>query len=332
MATTPAIITNSISYTYTGPLATRVLVTPALETPEITDIATPRMVKSKEQLHWTAQLGKTAVSGSGCGTLTPATGISLTNRQIITDTVQIYFEQCNEQWRGTVFGDQFAAGTAYDSDRSGDIQEAINQLIRDNLRQEMFRLFSFADTTSASANYNVGFNGLWPTLLASGGDSIFANTAYNTLSSSTIVAELTKLVNARPAVMKQMPLDRQKIYVTGNVFEAYVQYLTSQAWNESMLRMENGQLRARFYGIDVVPVYAWDQWIAADSATTGTTNVRMLLTMRENHVLGYDVAPGNEGFETWFDPNTRYQKFLTRFQMGYQYILPDFQVITYGTI
>ena len=119
--------------------------------------------------------------------------------------------------------------------------------------------------------------------------------------------------------------------MTGNVFENYVLNLQSiESGNGGFLqRTEDGITRAYYQGIEVIPIWAWDDWIEADNLGN---NTRILYTTPMNHIIGIEEARNQESFRVWHDPDTDYMKYKGRLKMGYNYIHDELQAISYGNV
>jgi hypothetical protein len=131
-------------------------------------------------------------------------------------------------------------------------------------------------------------------------------------------------------VLKQLPADQKRFFVTGNVYESLMAYYENNANSGGFVeREEDGVMRLFYRGVPVIPLYAWDDWISTDNLGN---NVRILYTTPENHVIGVQEAAtiGNTRF--WFDPNTNLNKIYSRFKLGYNYVFSKLQAVSYGNV
>jgi hypothetical protein len=332
------VLLTDFDYVYPGQLATNVLIKPALEHPDALQLFRVLTgIRSKRVLHLVNQLGKTVKGAQLCGNTRVPTGegVSITNRTLEVDKLELYLEQCYDVFENTVMEELLKTGVE-EADLSGTvIQGIINELIATNLKSEFFRLFSFGDKDSGINDYYNSVDGLWPTL-------IDAATTYEVQREADITA-LSQTVGERtfdylrtihenaPILLKQVPNNQKKFYVTGKMYENLMTTYedTDMAAVGITARVENGVMSLMFRGIDVVPVYAWDQWIEADGLGN---NCRMLYTSTDNHVIGIENASDRDAYRVRLDEDLDIMKYRAKFKLGYNFVFGDFTVIKIGNV
>lgn len=331
------LLTN-FDYTYPGQLATDVLIKPAIQHPDALGLFRVLTgIRSKRQLNLVNQLGKTLKGAQLCGNTRVPTGeaVTITNRTIEVDKLEMYLEQCFEVFEDTIIEEALDTGLN-EADLNGtQIQTIINGLIQTSLRSEFFRLFSFGDKTSGINDYYNPVDGLWPTL-------IDAATTYEVQREADITA-LTQTVGERtfdylrsmhenaPILLKQVPNAQKKFFVTGNMYENLITTYedTDMAAVGITSRVENGVQTLMFRGIDVVAVYDWDRWIEADGLGN---NCRMIYTSTDNHVIGVENASDRDAYRVNYYDQTDVMQYRAKFKMGYNFVFGDFTVIKIGNV
>lgn len=331
----------NFDYTYDGVLATQLFYDPIVSHPDIRQLFTVRRVRFKEQLPIVAALGKVLQGAQGCGTLsTTADAVNITNRTIETCPGEFYLEQCADTFEQTVLDEAQRTGESWYDMLGTPLGRAVQRVINDSAAQDVFRVFSFGDTTSPAGDpsYYGWCDGMWTRLFA--GESSYAVKKVDSISTldqsdgTRALDYLRNLHEQADIVLKQIPESRKRFFVTGNVYENLMTTYENLASTGGGLtaKIENGVTSLMFRGIPVVPVYAWDKWIDIDNLGN---NTRIIYTTPENHVAGL-LDPGVGGsqvtFRQWFDPNTNYNKFFGRFHIGYNYIHDELQAISYGNV
>ena len=327
------VINPNFDYTYDGDLSTEVFIQPAVNHPDILQVfRVLNGINYKQQINITTPLGKVMKGSQGCGTPT-VTGdpVNITNREVAVCDWELYLEQCHDTFQATVLG-ELLRNNVNEPDLVGtQIGNLIQGMVRDAISRDIFRVFSFGDTSSGDPYYN-NCDGLWTKLFA--GAASYAVTAVNTnitsLAAADIKTEFKNLYTGAEIILKQAPANMKRFFVTGNVYESLMDYYETNANAGGFVaREENGVMNLYYRGIQVVPLYAWDDWIAADNLGN---NVRILYTMPENHVVGVQEGRTMGDTRFWYDPNTNYNKIRARFKLGYNYVHDKLQAISYGNV
>ena len=328
------VLTN-FDYTYDGILATDVLYKPAVMNPDTMSLFRVRPgIKSKLQLHMINPLGKIVKGDQGCGTKS-VTGdaVSLTNRTLEVCTMETYLEQCADVFEGTVYESALRSGVDINDLTGTGIQTIIQNIVLQSLQREVFRIFSFGDTTSPAGDpaYYGMCDGLWSRLFA--GEASYAVTKVDTIAShtpATVQGYFKNLYEGAPILLKQMAPGQKGFYVTGNIYEALVSaYESTTESGGFVIRTENGVQSISYRGIPVNVFYAWDNWIASDNLGN---NSRILYTTQENHVIGIEEASNQSRTKIYFDEDDELLKVKAKFKLGYNYVHDELQAISYGNV
>jgi hypothetical protein len=334
------ILTQGFDYTYNGIESTEIFIKPAIMHPDTLSLFRVESgIKYKKQLNLLNPYGKVFQGPQGCGTpVVTGQGLTVTNRTLEVKELELYLEQCGDVFQGTILDELTRSGVAHKDWTSGQVASLIQGLVSEAMARDFFRIFSFGDTTSPAGDpsYYGMVDGLWTTLFAgiSGYEVTAVNPSVSTLNQTAgtrAIDYFQALWTGAPNLLKQASPNLKKFYVTYNVFENYIINLQNvQTANGGFTTTtENGQMRAFYQGIEVVPVMAWDQWISADNLGT---NVRILYTTTDNHVVGIEEASNQGDMLFWYDPNTNLNKIRGRCKLGYQYVHSDLQAISYGNV
>lgn len=334
------LITTNFDYTYDGQLATEIFIKPAVMNPDTLSLfrVIPG-IKYKRQLSLLNPLGKILQGAQGCGP--PSTthdGITITNRTLETCPMEFYIEQCSDVFEQTIIDELTRSGIEWYDLVGTQIGAVIEKVVVEALQRDVFRVFSFGDTSSPAGDpsyYNM-CDGLWTRILdgTSSYDTTAVNdsiVALNQTDGTRAIDYLQALWTGADRLLKQIPAANKKFYVTGNVFENYVINLQGieSAAGGFLQRTEGGITRAFYQGIEVLPFWAWDEHIEADNLGN---NTRILYTTPDNHIIGVEEASNQGSFDFWYDKDTRQNKLAGRPKFGYNYIHGELQAVSYGNV
>jgi len=318
-------------YTWDGKVTTDVFVKPSIETPDLSIFRILTDIQSKQQLNLRNNLSKIVKAYSGCGDRTvTGTGLDITNRTLEVTELEMFVTQCKDAFETSVFESGLNAGIERNDLTNTFVNQFITDMTTDALRRDLFRIFSFGDTASANTDYNM-LDGLWTRLIAGvatydvkriGGDisgALAADEAISLLKQNHVGAEI---------ILKDIPNARKAFLVTGNIYENLEStYEANVNGTERQFTMlTNGVDGLSYRGIRVIPIYAWDASIEADSL--GSPN-RIIYTELDNHVIGVNRASDLDRVDAWYDRDTRFYKIEAQFRMGYNYVFGGLTTISY---
>ena len=329
----PNVIEENFDYTYPGQMALDMFYAPSIQTPEINALFTPRTgIKSKQQLPTPQVLSKIVRKYTNCGTYSSSGGpVDISNRTIEVDDFEFRVDQCSDTFEQSVLEQLLPDGV-----RANEIGQRLRQvmlnLVLDSVRRDNFRILSFGDKASASEDYDVT-DGLFRRLVddLTPVDTI---SALNQTNGSKAINYLRNAFEGADAVLAQLPPAQRKFYVTRNVFENYVTNLEEKGnARDGVLLVQEGIQRAFFRGVEILPVYAWDAALAdGDNPFNTVFNTAIIYTTAQNHIVGLENAANQGQTELWYEKKDRTYYAQGRYRMGYQYLHPGLQTISYGTV
>jgi ATP-dependent Clp endopeptidase proteolytic subunit ClpP len=348
-----AVLETSFNYTYPGILTTEIFYKPTLETPALSDLFTiDQGISFRKRYNLVTQLSNLLKPYGGC------TRIFNNNTQNITSAVVETKEfQMAESWCKDDFTDQLTGvynhlaqewlKSGIDSfDPTGTpISAVIDQILSDALRRDVFQRVSFAAGNSSSTNYNQ-IDGLWDRLIDSSGGSNYCvvrgGSAFGTgtLAAGAALTALETVYAASNPLLKQM-IGKTKFYVTGSVYDNYVNSLigtgnVSANQFQNTIDGVNGSLNltvgggVNYKGIPVIPVRFWDVSLQDSSNPLfATTRHLILLTVKENHILGVEQGKDLNRIDGWYERKDRTFYYESDMKFGYNYLHCDLQSIAY---
>lgn len=333
------ILTTNFDYTYDGILTQDVLIKPAVMHPDTLSLfrVIPG-VKSKYQLNLVNPLGKIVQGAQQCGNLRQVTGnaVEITNRTLETCGMEVYLEQCYDVFQNTILERALRSGVdEADLSPGTQIGNLISQMVSEAVGREVFRIFSFGDTTSPAGDpsYYGMCDGLWSRLINGEAgydvDKIDDIAVLNQTSGTRALDYLRNLYEGAPNILKGIPMNERRFFVTQNVYENLMTTYEDKTLDGGGLiqRLENGVPTLFFRGIPVIPLIAWDSWISQDNLGNPA---RILYTTPQNHVIGVDSAADASSFRFWWDMDNDVFKIRTKFRMGYNFVHGELQATSYG--
>lgn len=330
------VLSTDFSYTYDGPISTEVFYKPSVATPDMLKIFTVKPnIKSGQKLNLVGVLENIVKAYSSCARTSTGSGLSITNRTILTTELEVWLEECKDTFEDTIFETALASGLDANNLTGTDIDKIIQSIVLQGMKLDNFRIFSFGDTDNPSSNYNM-LNGLWSTLIAGVGTSYCVTRVGTTLgtassfSGSAALAILQDLYDGAPIILKNVPEEEKGFFVTGTIFDGYMKYLQSVSGVEgSWGILQNGKKELMFNGVPVIPIRAWDRTLTTDFPLGANVRHLALYTTPKNHIVGVEKAADQGKISTWYEKKDRKFYVEGQYRMGYQYIHCDLQAISY---
>jgi hypothetical protein len=332
------ILSTDFNYTYDGKLSTDVLIKPSIMTPDVLALFTvyPE-VKYKQPISLTGTLEKITKAYAGCSRTLTGTGIDITNRTLETKQLEIFIEQCSDAFEATILSQALKSGIDYNDLQGTDIEKIINTLTVDAMRRDLFRIISFGDTASLSADYSM-LDGIWVNLINGVGSGCIKQSSVSltgALASGAAFSALKDMYDNAPIILKQVENSKKAFYVTGSVYlNLLASYESLDSGSDAQFALvQDGESKLKFRGIDVIPFWAWDASLQADSpldvvAGSAVDNL-ILYTTPENHAIGIEKAADQGTVDMWYERKDRKVYTEGMYKIGYTYLHCDLQMIAF---
>lgn len=342
---------------YQGTYASKILLEPMFHSDSISGNYTIYpSVKYKQNITMAPALrGITAVN-EGCGAnagCDPA-GFTVTKKTIEVENVSVKQEQCWNEFKDQVIVESYKNGINMPDMTGTQLADVIINRVRNGIMNDMSRN-TWAGMAGAPAaadcSYNSMGEGLWDKL---GADASFADAGslqrvtgggaaadYNVVGARIPTADaaliLGQAFEGAPAALQQVEASRKRMFVTPNIYNAWYASLTAVATAGSVdyghSEAQTGKGRLYFRGIELVPMYVWDEALTArtgadrpdifdvvDSAAAGFASMNgVIYAAIDNLFIGTDVnAPENE-LKMFYDEVSDKMYVRSYFTMGFQY-------------
>lgn len=336
---------TNFNYTYPGILTTEVFFKPVEDSPAISDLAIiDQGISYKKQYNVLPQLSKIVKPYDGCAR-TFSGSQEITNKTLEVKEFEIGLEWCKDDFTNQLSSSynylaQEMLKNGVDSfDPSGTpVASMISKLIDEAVRQDVFRRVCFADTASASADFNT-IDGIWTQLVGDAGTASTYCVKKASVSLGTAALSAGEALSALEAVymesnnlLKAVPTSKKAFYVTGSVYDNYFNSLaaTGSVTEQAFTNLVKGVSSLTFKGIPVIPVRIWDTMLEdSDNPLNATTRHLILYTTKDNHIVGVENTGDLNKVEGWFDRKDRKYYFEADMKFGYMYLHCDLQTIAY---
>lgn len=351
-----SILETSFNYTYDGILTDQIYYKPAQNAPALADIFTiDQNIKALKQYNLVTQLNKVVKPYTGCARTFNGNRQLITNTTVRTKEFQVSESWCKDDFTSYLTGAynvlaQEWLKTGIDSfDPSGTpINQVIDKLLTEAIKRDIFRRVSFAAGNSSDDDYNQ-FDGLWDRLIDSSGASnycVVRASATNgagaqgfgtgsLASNAAITALQSAYTNSNILLKEQIDVGNATFWVTRSVWDNYYDTLIAngavlQVTEQSFQNLQKGLTNIYYKGIPVRPVGLWDTFLAeSDNPLTATTRHLVLLTIKENHILGVENSGDLNRLEGWYERKDRQFYYEADFKLGYNYLHCDLQTIVF---
>lgn len=338
-----SILETNFNYTYPGILTTEIFYKPTLQAPALSDIFTiDQGIKDKKRYNLVNQLDKILKPYTGCTRVFNNNTNNITNTTVQTKEFNVSESWCKDDFTDQLTGayNHLAQEWLKTGNRSFDpsgtpINTIIDRILVDALQRDVFRRASFAAGNSSDDDYNQ-FDGLWDRLIDSSGASNYcvvrAGSALGTgtLAAGAALTALEAVYAGSNILLKNAP--GKKFWVTRSIWDNYYNSLigTGAVTEQAFENLQKGLTTLTYKGIPVIPVDLWDQFLAeSDNPLFATTRHLILLTIKENHILGVEQASDLNKIEGWYERKDRKFYYEADMKFGYNYLHCDLQTIAY---
>lgn len=337
-------LTTDFNYTYSGILTTEIFYKPTEDTPALSDLFTiDPGIKDKKRYNVLNQLNKIVKPYTGCER-TFAGAAAIGNVTLQTKEFEIGLEWCKDDFTEQLSGsynhlaqEWLKTGNDSFNPEGTPIVSIINKLVEDAIRRDVFRRAIFGQEGNSSNDWDQ-IDGLLTRLIDSSGASNYcvrrASTQLGTaaLSAGEALLALQAVWDESHNLLKNVPISKKKIYVTGSVYDNYLKSLqgTGAVTEQAFTNIQKGLSSLTFNGVDVVPIRIWDTELEdSTNPWSSTTRHIILYTTKDNHILGVENGADLNKIEGWYERKDRKYYFEGDMKFGYQYVHCDLQTIAY---
>lgn len=291
------------------------------------------MNKNKQKIGFVDTLENVLQSRIGCG-WRPKGDMKVYERCVDLEDLKVNYEFCVDEIQSTVYEEAQKAGMDV-MNISGTVYESvIRTRTVQAIKKDLLKLAFWGRKSSADTNYNL-VDGVWPYLFDLVNKSLvpYTNTASGApLAAGDAIDYLQRIWENATKVLKNTPASEKIIYISSNIYEAYLKDLEDGVTNDAMFfTMNTQEVNAKSYrGIQLMPMYDWDEQAAAAYPATFAADANLMIyTTRNNLVLGSDVLAPQDQYQSWYELKEELWCVKANFKIGFNYALEDYFSVGY---
>ena len=325
-------VEQQLNINFTGIEANTLFFEPIYQDPDVrADFRVISNVTSKRKLAFVQELEKVVRQYSGCG-FTPAGNAKIYERTLQVDKVKVNLEWCWEEFKDTVYEEALNKGISLPDISGTLIFNILQTLAQSAIKKDNRSLAFFGDGASVNPIYDAT-DGLWtvyiPQFIAAN-QCPYTNTASGApLASGDGIGYLRDVYNAADVRLKGLPNNMKKFYVSGSVFEQYREDLENGGGGDAgVTLLQNGQEVYSFRGIEVKPMWLWDEIMASTDFNQPDTHF-ILYTTPQNLVFGTDLLDAENQFKVWYNEEDEVMRLKALYKMGFNVVHPTLLSVGY---
>ena len=245
-------------------------------------------------------------------------------------SVDEFFDTVHEELarRGTMISD--LTGTV--------LEDILIERMRNAILLDIVRIAFFGDRNSTDPNYDQ-VDGYWKfiQLLAEDTNPVIPRVAVPDadLSASEGIDILREVYNASPNELRGLMSNEKRFYVTKSIYDRYREDIEDGGGGDfGLLEMIDGNEVLRFRGIEVTPMFRWDDIVdpvGGDVKIGSGSNAThlCLLTSPQNLVIATDVLTMGEDVDMWYEKKDEKFYAKARWKFGANYMHHQFFSVAY---
>ena len=287
-------------------------------------------VTNQRKLAFVQELEKIVRAHTGCG-FTPAGNAKIYERTLTVDRVKVNLEWCWEELKDTVYEEALNKGISFPDINGTIFFDILQTLATQAIRKDNSRLAFFGDRASLSPAYDVT-DGLWtvyiPGFVAANQTPYFNTGSGAPLAAGDGIDILRNIYDGSDVRLKGLPTNMKKFYVSGSVFEQYRADIENGGGGDAGITvLQNGQEVFSFRGIEVKPMWLWDDIMTTDFSAPNTHQA--LLTTPQNLVLGTDLLDSTNEFKVWYNDEDEVVRLKALYKLGFNVVHPSLMSVGY---
>ena len=227
--------------------------------------------------------------------------IPLSDRVISVEDMEINLNLSRDEIKDTAWEEITKSGADRDNLSDTPIMDFITQQIQTGLHNDVLRMIMFNSTSASSDDYNA-FDGLLKALITTSGvvrptfgTDISIDASGGGLITDAALNTFRHLIEHCDNKLQVKPLDEKAIYCTPDLYFNFLQTLETGAHDYAKIILQNGEVRYKFRGIEIIPVWSWatdvaDTDNAIASSLTSVAKSLAIYTEKKNLVVGTDIG------------------------------------------
>jgi len=345
---------NGLGGLYVGTYASNIMLEPMFHSDDIMRNYTiyPN-VKFKQNITMAPSLSSITTVNAGCTDVsdTCTNSFSVTQKVLEVENVAVKQEQCWDEFKAEVIVESYRNGVNMPDLTGTQLAQVIIDRVRNGIQSDMVRNMWAGDNAAPviaiDCTYASMGDGLWVAMSAGGavngtqlnevtGTSAAAAkiTVGATILPSDAILMLEDTFNTASSALAAIPASEKRIFCTPNVYNAWYSALTQVASAGSVdyghSESQVGKQRLYFRGVELVPMYEWDDALTALAGGTFPAlftaagagidaTCGLIYTAKANLFIGTDVTSPENELRTFYDEVSDKMYIRAGFTMGFQY-------------
>tara|TARA_B100001175_G_scaffold39430_1_gene28771 strand:- start:777 stop:1784 length:1008 start_codon:yes stop_codon:yes gene_type:complete len=281
-------------------------------------------VKHKMNVYTSAALTKIVEPYAGCSASSqdPVVQFNIDDKVITAGRCRVALEQCTDEFFGTYIEEMYRNGVDVMNVEGTQLGDAIVNRAVKGIASDVVRLAWGGDVAGAVTGYTA-FDG-WMELMKAETVITFDGTAAAPTPADAM-SLITNVYDGAAAALQQVPASEKKIFVTPQIYNAYMANLEGNGSSLAIANTVDGMPRVMFRGVEIVAMYEWDTILAdtnPDLFVNGGANFTngICYCAVENLIIGSDVTDPEGSFKVFYDDLEEKMFFRGYFKLGVQYL------------
>lgn len=314
----PSTPINSV-VTYEGKLAKDLFFAPIINLPGIAEVGIKVIedIQSRLYVFYNSKLDKVTKANPGCSSSVTGTGTAITRELIQVTDLELFLSECYTVFDQTLYETARKKGVEIADLTGTEIETLMRDTLLPTIERDMQRIMWLADTANVGdTNYSM-LDGFFVKITAAVTAGTVENVTTATVTTPALAFDvLNRVYLNQKLVMKSQPLNSKLFLVTQDVYENYVQYLSTLGTDEiSHTNLTNGITAVKFMGIPVVPMALWTEYLSADFSSDDQSRV-ILLVKDEALILGVDASSDTTMVDIWYEKKDKLNYTRVDYKLG----------------
>jgi hypothetical protein len=280
-------------------------------------------VKHKMNVYTSAALTKIVKPYAGCSASSqdPVVDFNIDDKVITAGRCRVALEQCQSEFENTYIEELYRSGADVFNLEGTMVGDAIVNRAVNGIASDVVRL-AWGGVVGGVAGYTA-FDG-WMELMKAETVITFNGTAAAPTASDAM-SLITNVYDGAAAALQQVPASDKKIFVTPQIYNAYMANLEGNGSSLAIANTVDGMPRVMFRGVELVAMYEWDTILADTNPElfeNGGANFNngICYCAVENLIIGSDVTDPEGSFKVFYDDLEEKMFFRGYFKLGVQYL------------
>lgn len=275
-------------------------------------------VQSRLYLYYTSKLRKITTKRVGCGNSPTGTGVTVDRELIQVTDMHIYLDQCSDTFNQTILEGALKKGVEITDLTNTEIDRLIADAVLEGGQSDYFIQMWFSDVSLVGDAFYGNYEGFFKHIQA----AVTATTIVNQAIGAMAVAAdayntLLAVFNAQVIEMKAAPVATKQILVTRNIYDLYIQHLSTLNGSEiAYTTLVNGIATPTFMGVKVIVMDHWDSTFAADFAGDFGNGRVVMNVSDETLIIALDTVGEETLIDSWYSKDDQVQKYNVKYKVG----------------